>query len=191
MPDELTNWLEEIGLGEHAAAFVENSVDRGLLPHLTNEDLKDLGIIKLGDRKKLLLAIEQLSLNAGLAGNGGAEQNTIEGRGLEAERRQLTVMFVDLVGSTALSSRLDPEDLRALMRRYQAAVAGVIGISGGYLANWLGDGAIAYFGWPTAREDQAAESVRAGLAVVDAVSAVPVDDGSGEYLAARVGIATG
>ena len=191
MPDEITNWLEEIGLGEHAAAFVENSVDHGLLPHLTNEDLKDLGITKLGDRKRLLLAIEQLSLNAGLAGNGGAEQNTIEGRGLEAERRQLTVMFVDLVGSTALSSRLDPEDLRALMRRYQAAVAGVIEISGGYLANWLGDGAIAYFGWPTAREDQATESVRAGLAVVDAVSAVPVDDGSGEHLAARVGIATG
>ena len=121
----------------------------------------------------------------------------IDGRGSSgepptaAERRQLTVMFVDLVGSTELSGRLDPEDLRALMQRYQADVASAIERNAGYVANWLGDGVIAYFGWPTAGEDQAVRAVRAGLDAVDGVGRVPLTEGSQEMLAARVGIATG
>ena len=112
-------------------------------------------------------------------------------RSTEAERRQLTVMFVDLVGSTELSGRLDPEDLRSLMRRYQTVVAAVVEQNAGYLANWLGDGVIAYFGWPSAGEDQAIHAVRAGLDAVAAVGGIPLPGTDTGKLAARVGIATG
>ncbi len=111
-------------------------------------------------------------------------------RSTEAERRQLTVMFVDLVGSTELSGRLDPEDLRSLMRRYQTVVAAVVEQNAGYLANWLGDGVIAYFGWPSAGEDQAIHAVRAGLDAVAAVGGIPLPGTDTGKLAARVGIAT-
>jgi class 3 adenylate cyclase len=192
---DLETWLERLGLSKYHAAFTENEVEFSDLPDLTEDDLKELGL-PVGPRRRLMTAVERLGAAAN-SGEGrgrettGADLSSPNQQPAEAERRQLTVMFVDLVGSTALSGRLDPEDLRALMRRYQAAVAGAIGVSGGYLANWLGDGAIAYFGWPAAREDQAVEAVRAGLAAIAAVSEIPVEDGSGERLAARVGIATG
>ena len=180
---DLATWLEQLGLSKYHSAFRANEVEFSDLPDLTEDDLKELGL-PVGPRRRLMKAAERL-------GAVGPDAGIADGAASEAERRQLTVMFVDLVGSTALSGRLDPEDLRGLMRRYQAAVAGAIGLHGGYLANWLGDGAIAYFGWPTAREDQAVEAIHAGLAAVAAVGEIAIDDGAEERLAARVGIATG
>ncbi len=189
MADGIRDWLDGIGLGEYHDAFVENAVDLELLPHLTNEDLKDLGIAKLGDRKKLLLAIEQLSTENDIILEEAASPDAAPVEHVEAERRQLTVMFCDLVGSTELSRQLDPEDLRDIMRRYQDAVAGAVTRYGGHVAKYLGDGVLIYFGWPQAYEDQAERAVRAGLAAVSAVNDVQVTDG--DALAARVGIATG
>ncbi len=186
MVDDIAEWLETLELGRYAGAFMSNEIGVRDLPFITEGDLVKLGL-PIGPRRRVINAVSKLGDASAPAAAG-----PVAGSGThEAERRQLTVMFVDLVGSTALSGRLDPEDLRALMRRYQTAVAGAIGVYGGYLANWLGDGAIAYFGWPTAREDQAVEAIRAGLAAIAAVAEVPIDDGSGERLAARVGIATG
>ncbi len=192
---EIAIWLELLGLSKYLSAFTDNKVEFSDLPDLTENDLKEIGL-PVGPRRRLMKAAERLGA-AEVSGEdeggetAGANTSAPDQQPTEAERRQLTVMFVDLVGSTALSGRLDPEDLRALMRRYQSAVAGAIGVDGGYLANWLGDGAIAYFGWPAAREDQAVEAVRAGLTAIAAVSEIPIDDGLGERLAARVGIATG
>ena len=190
MAGDIRQWLEDLELGVYAEAFEVNQLDMRHLADLSEDDLKELGVVAMGHRKTLLRAIAELEDDDHpIPGAPEAVEDTH--RSVAAERRQLTVMFVDLVGSTALSRRLDPEDLRELMRRYQAAVAGAIGVNDGYLANWLGDGAIAYFGWPAASEDQAVEAVRAGLAAIAAVSEIPIDDGSGERLAARVGIATG
>jgi class 3 adenylate cyclase/energy-coupling factor transporter ATP-binding protein EcfA2 len=187
--DDIRAWLEEIGLGEHATAFAENGIDRELLPHLTGEDLKELGMSKLGDRKKLSLAVDALEPSQP---ENSAEQEPSgddRQRQIAAERRQLTVMFCDLVGSTALSRVLDPEDLRDVMRRYQDAVAGAVTRYGGHVGKYLGDGVLAYFGWPQAYEDQAERAVRAGLDAVDAVRKVQA--GADRVLAARVGIGTG
>ncbi len=188
MAEGIRDWLENIGLAEYHDAFIENAVGRELLPHLTNEDLKDLGIAKLGDRKKLLLAIEQIGSEIAFVPKGTTSTAAASTGHVEAERRQLTVMFCDLVGSTALSRQLDPEDLRDVMRRYQDAVAGAITRYGGYVAKYLGDGVLAYFGWPQAYEDQAERAIRAGLDAIDAVRGVKAK----EYqLDSRVGIATG
>ena len=193
--EHLNAWLEQLGLAKYYPAFAESEVELSDLPDLTEDDLKEIGL-PVGPRRRVLKAAQALGAPQVRDGGAGAAAPAADGpapgqRATEAERRQLTVMFVDLVGSTALAGRLDPEDLRALMQRYQAAVAGAIGAGGGYLANWLGDGAIAYFGWPTAREEQAVEAVRAGLAAVAAVSEIPLAAATGERLAARVGIATG
>ena len=130
---------------------------------LTGDDLKDIGIVSLGHRKKLLEAIAALAA-------APAPSRPRPGRRHSAERRQLTVMFVDLVGSTALSARLDPEDMREVLRGYQNAVAGEIARFEGYVAKFMGDGVLAYFGWPRAHEDEAERAVRAGLAIVAAVA---------------------
>jgi len=175
---DIQQWLAGLGLGAFAEAFVENGVDLSLLPELTNDDLKDMGVARVADRKRIFKAIEAI-----VSGADGAAPVS-----LSAERRQLTVMFCDLVGSTALSRRLDPEDLRDVMRRYQDAVAGAITRYGGHVAKYLGDGVLAYFGWPRAYEDQAERAVRAGLDAVQAVASVECDGG---VLQARVGIATG
>ena len=178
-----------MGLAEFAGAFAENGVDFALLPELTDGDLKELGVLRLADRKRLLRAIVDLNAAtvvspAGPApGSGGAASR----RG--AEWRQLTVMFVDLVGSTELSRRLDPEDLRDLLGRYQDVVAGCVARYGGYLAKFLGDGVLAYFGWPQDFEDQAERAVYAGLAAARAVGDITLD--GRKDLCARVGIATG
>jgi class 3 adenylate cyclase len=180
---DIATWLDSLGLAEHEPSFRENGVDEALLPELTNEDLKDLGVARLADRKHLLKAIAALD-----SGGGDDEAPEPTTRG-EAERRLPTVMFCDLVGSTELSRRLDPEDLRDLMRRYQDAVSGAVARYGGHIAKYLGDGVLAYFGWPQAYEDQAERAVRAGLEAVAAVTGLHLDDGNA--LAARVGIATG
>lgn len=187
---DIHEWLEGLGLGAYAEAFDANDIDGSVLPDLTADDLKDIGVTSVGHRRRLLSAIAKLASD-GPIDTEPAEASAPTPVRSEAERRQLTVMFVDLVGSTELSGRLDPEDLRALMQRYQAAVTEVIRDNHGYLANWLGDGAIAYFGWPSAGEDQALQAVRAGLHAVEAVGRLPLASGSAEMLAARVGIATG
>ena len=182
---KIAEWLERLGLGEYAETFARNRIDFEVLGRLTGDDLRDIGVAAVGDRRRLLDAI------AALPGRDPepADDGSPEARGNEAERRQLTVMFCDLVGSTALSQRLDPEDLREPMRRFQDAVAGAVSRYDGHVVKYLGDGVLAYFGWPQAHEDQADRAVRAGLDAVRDVAAVPGD--AGDRLAARVGIASG
>jgi class 3 adenylate cyclase/tetratricopeptide (TPR) repeat protein len=183
---DVARWLAEQGLGHHAEAFAENGIAGDILRELTDADLKELGL-NLGDRKRLLKAIAALE--------AGPAQDRVESVKLtpavprEAERRRLTVMFVDLVGSTALSATLDPEDMREVIRAYQNTVAGEIERFEGHVAKFMGDGVLAYFGYPKAHEDDAERAVRAGLAVLAAIR--HVSSPASEPLAARVGIATG
>jgi predicted ATPase/class 3 adenylate cyclase len=184
-------WLRGLGLGKYEAAFRENEIDETVLPSLTHEDLKELGVTALGHRVKLLDAIAALradtsakaaSVDATIASS--AQRVAPEDR---AERRQVTVMFSDLVGSTALSARMDPEDLREVIAAYQKCVADTVRRFGGFVAKYLGDGVLVYFGYPEAHEDDTERAVRAGLELVAAVDALktPVS------LQTRVGIATG
>jgi class 3 adenylate cyclase len=168
--------------------FAENAIDFDIATQLSELDLKELGI-PLGDRKRLLNGIATLDAQAVRAADEDSDSATDKAPKPQAERRQLTVMFVDLVGSTALSSELDPEDLRELMLGYQNAVAGEITRFEGNVAKYMGDGVLAYFGWPRAHEDEAERAVRAALAVTAAVTKLrtPAD----EPLTARVGMATG
>jgi class 3 adenylate cyclase/tetratricopeptide (TPR) repeat protein len=183
MSDELRIWLEQTGLAQYAEIFVANDIDLDLLDTLSDEDLKELGL-SLGHRRRLLRAIAERSAILPSAMPPVAETTVAGGEPIhQAERRQITVLFCDLVGSTELSRRHDPEDLRELIRRYQDAVSGAVVRHGGYIANFLGDGIVAYFGWPRAGEDDAAEAIRAAL---DAV--VAVRDLS---LQARAGLASG
>ncbi len=184
MSRDIGEWLEGLGLGDYADAFAENKIDGEVLATLSNDDLKDIGVGTVGDRRRILNAIANLD-----APPDDHADEASKPRGAEAERRQLTVMFVDLVGSTALSAALDPEDLREVMRRYQDAVAGAVTRYGGHVAKYLGDGVLAYFGWPQAHEDQAERAVRAGLHSVAAVGELSVEGGA--ELQARAGIATG
>jgi class 3 adenylate cyclase/predicted ATPase len=184
-------WLRDLGLERYEAAFRDNEVDATLLPNLTAEDLKDLGVTLVGHRRRLLDAIDILKAGPGaelpVAPSKAGAARTVAPS--EAERRQLTVMFVDLVGSTALSRELDPEELRDVIRLYQNAVAGEVTRFEGHIAKYMGDGVLAYFGWPKAHEDAAERAVRAGLAVAAAVGGLRTPDSI--ELAARVGIATG
>jgi class 3 adenylate cyclase len=157
----IAEWLASIGLAEYAQRFAENYIDPSVLPDLTDQDLKDLGI-PLGHRKKMLRAIVELqgapaSKSQTQAGPAGQDH---------AERRHITVMFCDLVGSTALSARLDPEDMREVMALFLGRIAEVIGAYQGIVARYMGDGVLAYFGYPQAHEDDAEQAVRAGLALV-------------------------
>ncbi len=148
-------------------SFVENGVDLRALPHPSEDDLKELGVL-LGHRRILLAAIASLQ-DQERARQGEEPASEPLSRG-EADRRQLTVMFCDLVGSTELSGRLDPEDLRDVMRSYQDVVTDAVAHYGGHVAKYLGDGLLVYFGWPQAYEDQAERAVRAGLEAVEAVA---------------------
>jgi class 3 adenylate cyclase len=180
---DVSRWLAEEGLGQHAKAFAENGIAGDILRELTDADLKELGL-NLGDGKRLLKAIAALD-PAGTQDRAGAVEPTpapLASR--EAERRQLTVLFCDLVGSTELATRLDPEDLSAVMGAYHRATAAVIESFDAHVARYLGDGVLAYFGWPKAHEDDAERAVRAGLAVVTAVARL---SGGGQALACRVG----
>jgi class 3 adenylate cyclase len=169
-------WLRSLGLGKYEAAFRENDIDETVLPNLTAEDLKELGVASLGHRRKLLDAIAALRADASgkapsadVAPTSTAPSASPEDR---AERRQVTVMFSDLVGSTALSARMDPEDLREVISGYQKCVAETVQRFGGFVAKYMGDGVLVYFGYPHAHEDDAERAVRAGLELVAAVSAL-------------------
>jgi class 3 adenylate cyclase/predicted ATPase len=186
MTSSLRDWLASLELEHLTQVFEESQVDLRDLPLLSEDDLKELGLA-LGPRRRLLNAIVDLPPSDSTP--GADKLSPAEPPPAAAERRQLTVMFCDLVGSTPLSQRVDPEDLRGLMRRYQDAVAGVIAAHGGHVANYVGDGVIAYFGWPQADEDQAAQAVRAGMGAAAAVQEIEEPDGT--PLASRVGIATG
>jgi class 3 adenylate cyclase/tetratricopeptide (TPR) repeat protein len=178
----VAEWLASIGLEEYAQRFAENAIDLSVIRDLTEQDLKDVGV-SLGHRRKILRAIAEFDWAASAKSPVVAASAPREDVG----RRQLTVMFCDLVGSTALSARLDPEDLRAVIGAYHACIAEVIGRYGGNIARYMGDGVLAYFGYPQAHEDDAEQATHAGLALVDAVAELPSD----VELQIRVGIATG
>jgi class 3 adenylate cyclase/predicted ATPase len=177
---DIAAWLRGLGLEQYEAAFRANDIDASVLPRLTSDDLKDLGVASVGHRRRLLDAIGAL----------GPEPTTVAVVPVHAaaERRQLTVMFCDLVGSTALSTRLDPEDLSEVVGAYHRAVAGVVENFDGFIAKYMGDGVLAYFGYPRAHEDDAERAIRAGLGAIDAVRRLEVRSGG---LQTRVGIATG
>jgi len=180
---DIGGWLRGLGLEQYGPAFRENEVDERVLQSLTAEDLKDLGVTLVGHRRRLLDAIATLGADMPAAAVTAAPPAQAD-----AERRQLTVMFCDLVGSTALSARLDPEDLREVIAAYHRAVAEVVGRFDGFVAKYMGDGVLVYFGYPRAHEDDAERAVRAGLGVIDAVGRLDVQS---IELRARVGIATG
>ena len=186
MEDDIRQWLEELGLGKYGDVFVENGIGVDVVADLDKDDLQQLGV-NLGDSKRLLRAIAQLGSKEVAPASIQVAKDQ-DHRSTAAERRQLTVMFCDLVGSTELSRRLDPEDLRDIMARYQDAVASAVIRYEGHIAKFLGDGVLAYFGWPHAHEDQAARAVRAALDALTAVEKIKI---VGETLRARVGIATG
>jgi class 3 adenylate cyclase len=185
---DLGGWLRSLGLGKYEATFRENEIDETVLPRLTAEDLKELGVTALGHRVKLLDAIAALRADTA-AGTRAPHGPAAADEPLRdtAERRQVTVMFSDLVGSTALSVRMDPEDLRSVISGYQKCVAETVGRFGGFVAKYLGDGVLIYFGYPQANEDDAERAVRAGLELVAAVR----DLKTHATPQTRVGIATG
>ena len=191
MARDIDQWLVELGLSQYSALFAENEVDLEVLPDLTEQDLKDLNI-PLGHRKKLLKAIAALSGPASTTADRAVAAAPPATHG-EAERRQLTVMFCDLVASTELSRRFDPEEFRDVLRAYHDACAGVIARYDGYVAKYMGDGVLVYFGYPQAHENDAERAARAGLGIVEAVAGLGAADGpQGEVdLAVRIGIATG
>ena len=180
---QIADWLEKLGMSEYAERFVESDIDTSVLRDLTDQDLKELGV-SLGHRRKMLRAIAELP---GAAPTSPQPAFTEPKPQDSAERRQVTVMFSDLVGSTALSARMDPEDLREVISAYQKCVAETVGRLGGFIAKFMGDGVLVYFGYPHAHEDDAERAVRAGLKLVAAVS----DLKTHAALQTRVGIATG
>jgi class 3 adenylate cyclase len=178
---EIGVWLSSLGLERYEPAFRDNAIDAEVLPELTEADLEKLGVL-LGHRKRMLRAIVELGTAPSRA--APAPERAAD----PAERRQLTVMFCDLVGSTALAARLDPEDLREVIAAYHRTVADVVGGFDGFVAKYMGDGVLVYFGYPRAHEDDAERAVRAGLGVIDTVGRLDVNS---LKLQARVGIATG
>jgi class 3 adenylate cyclase len=178
-------WLRSLGIEQYETLFRENDIDVEVLSDLTEGDLEKIGV-SLGHRKRLLKAV------AALAGPAPASRTTFTSIPLApeaAERRQLTVMFCDLVGSTALSARLDPEDVREIVGAYHHCCADIIAKAGGFVAKYMGDGVLAYFGYPQAHEHDAERAVHAGLALVEAVPKLKT--AAGVPLQVRVGIATG
>jgi class 3 adenylate cyclase len=188
---DIAVWLRSLGLERYEAVFRENDVDETVLPNLTAEDLKELGVASLGHRRKLLNAIAALRDHASgkaTPADGATASSTPSAPPEDrAERRQVTVMFSDLVGSTALSARMDPEDLREVISAYQKCVAETVQRFGGFIAKYMGDGVLVYFGYPQAHEDDAERTVRAGLELVAAVGQLKTHS----PLQTRVGIATG
>jgi class 3 adenylate cyclase len=185
---DIADWLRGLGLEKYAPAFDENAINWDVLSGLTADDLKEIGVAAVGDRRRLLAAIAALGPLPNPPLPGLVPGITGEGRvGVEAERRQLTVMFCDLVGSTPLSTRYDPEDLREIVGAYHRCVADTVGRFGGFVAKYMGDGVLIYFGYPEAHEDDAERAVRAGLAVIDAIGRLAAP----EPLSLRLGIASG
>jgi class 3 adenylate cyclase/tetratricopeptide (TPR) repeat protein len=187
-------WLRGLGLEQYASAFLDNAIDAEVLRDLTADDLKDLGVNLVGHRRKLLAAIAALKTesspapNDGIVGPAPVSSSTSSRSPADAERRQLTVMFCDLVGSTALSGKLDPEDMREVLGVYHAGVSAEVGRFDGFVAKFMGDGVLAYFGYPHAHEDDAERAIRTALAIIERIGALNPASGT---LAVRVGIATG
>ena len=179
---DIDGWLRGIGLEQYAQTFRDNAIDADVLCDLTDEHLRELGL-PLGARLKLLRAVAALSTGQ----TPVSPEITPPAPRTDAERRQVTVMFSDLVGSTALSARMDPEDLREVISAYQKCVAETVRRFGGFVAKYMGDGVLVYFGYPQAHEDDAERAVRAGLELIAAVSSIK----SNAPLQTRVGIATG
>jgi class 3 adenylate cyclase len=181
----IADWLEKLRMSEYAQRFAENGITVAALPHVTDQDLKDIGVL-LGHRRIMLAAISKLAGAVSAASEPSRPQ--FEPKPQEtAERRQVTVMFSDLVGSTALSARMDPEDLREIISAYQKCVAETVLRFGGFVAKYMGDGVLVYFGYPHAHEDEAERAVRAGLELIVAVGRLKPST----PLQTRVGIATG
>jgi class 3 adenylate cyclase/predicted ATPase len=184
---DIAEWLQGLGLGRYAPAFAENAINWDVLPELTADDLKEVGVAAVGDRRRLLAAIAALR-SSGVPAAPVAPVATLPSDVPGAvERRHLTIMFCDLVGSTALSVRFDPEDLREIVGAYNRCVAETVGRFAGFVAKYMGDGVLVYFGYPEAHEDDAERAVRAGLAVIDAVRAMNLS----QPLAVRLGVASG
>src|SRR5215471_11617256 len=179
-------WLDKLGLGHYAQRFAENGIDLSDLRHVTDQDLKDIGVL-LGHRRRMLAAIAELAgaVPAMLQPTAETEPKS----NAAGERRQLTVMFCDLVGSTALSARLDPEDLHGIIGAYHRCCTELIERNGGFVAKYMGDGVLAYFGYPQAHEHDAERAVRAALNFIETVPKLATDAGS--PLQVRIGIATG
>ena len=193
---DIGTWLRSLGLQRYEEAFRDHHIGAELLPNLTSADLREIGVASLGHRKRLLSAIEALAgadeaspLAAAPIPSSPEVPGAPAAAGAPAERRQLTVLFCDLVDSAALAVRLDPEDFGGFIRSYQDACAEELGRCGGQVSEFLGDGVLAYFGHPTANEDDADRAVRAGLALVEAVGKLAPP--GLPALRARVGIATG
>ena len=195
MPN-ISRWLTELGLEKYVSAFADAEIDFETLPDLAEDNLKELGL-PLGPRRKVWGAIQRL----GAADTPSAETPTSVAlpesqpeplaptSSSDAERRHLTVMFIDLVGSTEMASRIDAEDMRNVITNYQNTVAGVVSRYEGFVAKFMGDGVLCYFGWPRANEDDVERAVRAGLSIIDTIKMMTAPDGSS--LATRIGIATG
>ena len=193
---DIADWLRQLDLEQYKAVFRDNDIRAAVLPSLTAGDLNDLGVTSVGHRRQLLEAIAALRTDAPSAGSltqplqSSASRPSASDRSRTsmAERRQLSVMFCDVIGFTKLSARLDPEDLSAVVDSYQSLVATTIARFGGFIARYVGDGVLIYFGWPEAHEANAERAVRAALAVIDAIGQTPV---RAESLQVRIGIATG
>src|SRR3972149_5039003 len=183
---EMDDWLTKLGMSEDAQRFAENRIDLSVLPDLTDQDLEKLGVL-LGDRRKMLRAIadlkdiEKVAVGGGIAAGPSTAPRPLD----SAERRHVTVMFSDLVGSTALSAHMDPEDLREIISAYQNCVTATVHRFDGFVAKYVGDGVLVYFGYPRAHEDDAERAVRAGLELIAAVTGLE----SRAALQTRVGIA--
>ena len=182
---QIADWLKKLGMSEYAQCFAENGIDFSVLPHLTDQDLKDIGVL-LGHRRKMLAAIAELASAVPAsplpASTEPKPQDT-------AELRQVTVMLLDLVGSTALSAHMDPEDLREVISAYQKRVAETVRRFDGFVAKYMGDGVLVYFGYPHSHEDDAERAVRAGLDIIGAVARL--ETRAPDPLKVRAGIATG
>src|SRR5215475_9470782 len=186
---QIADWLTRLGLAQYAECFAENDIEFSVLRDLTDADLEKIGIRSLGHRRKLLRAITDLrDIEASAPAVATTSDAPTASRSLDsAERRQVTVLFSDLVGSAALSTRMDPEDLRVVISAYQNRVAETVQRFDGFVAKYMGDGVLVYFGYPRAHEDDAERAVRAGLELIAAVTELE----SRAALQVRVGIATG
>jgi class 3 adenylate cyclase/tetratricopeptide (TPR) repeat protein len=184
---EVRTWLAEIGLGQYADAFDANDVEMDLLKDVDDQVLKDIGLTSAGHRLRIRNAIAKFAATSDVETNANGAVATLEVPAASGERRQLTVMFCDLVGSTALSEKLDPEELRSLLHAYRTLCGEVIARYDGFAARYVGDGILTYFGWPTAHEEDAERAVRAALEIIHSVKHAS----STEDLSVRIGIATG
>src|SRR5215469_4440154 len=169
---DVAAWLRGLGLEQYVPAFRANDVDGEVLPELTADDLIGLGVTSIGHRRKLLAAIAGLGTEppTGAQSATSATSASTAAPTIDAERRQLTVMFCDLVGSTPLSARLDPEDLRGVIGAYHRCVTKIVEGFGGFVARYMGDGVLVYFGYPQAHEDDAERATRCGLSLAARLS---------------------